>query len=155
MRNSGVSATLEELPVEPTTKADDNSEHPKASKKGRLELSQRYPDLEKVKQYNMLAKKDDNMIKEWKSYPGLAPIISMAREVLDTGKTTQIEKLTKLMQCHEIQQSALLIATIAILIGEKVNSNNLNISKECSRAISDMILWDTPVVTSRDTWPSR
>ena len=50
-RNSGVSATLEELPVEPTTKADDNSEHPKASKKGKLELSQRYPDLEKVKQY--------------------------------------------------------------------------------------------------------
>ena len=46
----------------------------------------------------MLAKKDDNMINEWKSYPGLAPIISMAREVLDTGKTTQIEKLTKLMQ---------------------------------------------------------
>ena len=112
-------------------------------------MSQRYPDLEKVKQYNM-AKKDDNMINEWKSYQGLAPNITMAREVLDTGKTTQIEKLTELMQGHEIQQSAPLISTIAILIGEKVNSNNLNISKECSRAISDMI-WDTTVVTSKNT----
>ena len=76
VRNSGGSATLEELPVEPTTKADDNSEHHKASKKGRLELGQRYPDLEKVKQYNMLEKKDDNMINDWKSYPGLALIIA-------------------------------------------------------------------------------
>ena len=120
---SGGSATLEELPVEPTTKADDCFERPRASKKGRLELSQRYPNLERVKQYNMLAKKDDNMINEWKPYPGLAPFITMAGEVLNTGKTTQIEKLTKLMQGHEIQQSAPLIATIAILIGEKVNSN--------------------------------
>ena len=91
----------------------------------------------------MLEKKDDNMINDWKSYPGLALIITMAREVLDTGKTTQIEKLTKLMH------------TIAILIGEKVNSNNHNISKECSRAISDMVLWDTKVITSQNTWPSR
>ena len=154
-RNSGGSATLEELPVEPTTKANDNSDHPKACKKGRLELSQRYPDLEKVKQYNMLAKKDDNMINDWKSYPGLAPIINMAREIIETGEKMQIEKLTKLMQGHESQQFAPLITTIAILIGEKVNLNNLSISKECSRAIGDMIIWDTPVVTSRDTWPSR
>ena len=128
VRNSGGSATLEELPVEPTTKADDNSEHHKASKKGRLELSQRHPDLVRVKQYNMQEKKDDIMINDWKSYPGLALIITMAREILDTGKTTQIEELTKLMLGHEIQQSAPLIATIAILIGDKVNLNCLIIS---------------------------
>ena len=46
-------------------------EHPEASKKDRLELSQRCPDLEKVKQYNMLSKKHDNMNNEWKSYPWL------------------------------------------------------------------------------------
>ena len=148
-RNSGGLATIEELPIEPITKANDSPEHPKASKKGRLGLKQRCPDMEKVIQYNMLAK-NENMINKWKSYPGLAPIITMAREILDNGKTMQIEKLTKLMQSHEIQQSAPLIATI-----EKVYSNNLSNSKECSRAIGDMILWDTPVVTSRDTWPSR
>ena len=79
----------------------DNREHPKVSKKGRLELRQRYPDLEKVKQYNMLAKKDDKMINDWKSYPGLAPIINMTREIIETGEKMQIEKLTKLMQGHE------------------------------------------------------
>ena len=47
----------------------------------------------------------------------------MAKEILDNGKTTQIEELTELMLGHEIQQSAPLIASIAILIGDKVNSN--------------------------------
>ena len=41
VRNSEGSATLKELPVELTIKADDNSEHPKASKKGRLESGQK------------------------------------------------------------------------------------------------------------------
>ena len=57
VRNSGDSATLEELPVESTAKADNNSERPKASKKGRLELSQRHPDLVRVKQYTCWKKK--------------------------------------------------------------------------------------------------
>ena len=79
----------------------------------------------------------------------------MAKEILDNGKTTQIEELTKLMLGYEIQESAPLLATIAILIGEKVNSNCLTISKECSKALSDIILWDTKVITSQNTWPSR
>ena len=140
VRNSGSSATLEELPVEPTAKADDSSEQPKASKKGRLELSQRYPDLERVKQYNMQAEKDDNMINDWKSYPDVALIIAMAREILDTGQTTQLEELTENMLGHDIQQSAPLIASIAILIGDKVISNSLTICKECNKALSYMIL---------------
>ena len=94
VRNSCDSATLEELPVEPTAKADNNYERPKPSKKGRLELSQRHPDLVRAKQYNMLEKKDDNMINDWKSYPGLALIIAMAREILDTGKTTEEKKFS-------------------------------------------------------------
>ena len=57
VRNSGDSATQEKLPVEPTTKADNNSERPKASKKGRLELSQRHPDLVRVKQYTCWKRK--------------------------------------------------------------------------------------------------
>ena len=40
-RNSGESATLEELPIEPTITANSNSEYPKVSRKGRLELCQR------------------------------------------------------------------------------------------------------------------
>ena len=51
--------------------------------------------------------------------------------------------------------TAPLITTIAILVGEKMDSNCLSISKECSRALGDMILWNTPVITSKYTWPTR
>ena len=34
VRNSGGSATIEELPVEPIAEANDDHEHPKVSKKG-------------------------------------------------------------------------------------------------------------------------
>ena len=99
--------------------------------------------------------KEDRKIDSWKSYPGLATIISMAREIVETGEKRQIEKLVKLMQGHESQQSATIIATIAILIGEKMETKEISVSKECSRALGDIMLWDTPVITSRDTWPSR
>ena len=103
VRNSGSSATIEELPVEPLAKANDDHEHPKVSKKGRLEIRQRCLDMEEVIRYNMLAKKDDRKINSWKSYPGIATIISMAREIVETGEKKQIEKLVKLMQGHESQ----------------------------------------------------
>ena len=48
VRNSGGSATIEELPVEPIAEANDEHKQPKVSKKGRLELRQRCPDMEKV-----------------------------------------------------------------------------------------------------------
>ena len=79
----------------------------------------------------------------------------MAREIVETGEKKQIEKLVKLMQSHESRQSAPLITTIAILVGEKMVSNNLSVNKECSRALGDIILWNTPVITSKDTWPHR
>ena len=47
----------------------------------------------------------------------------MARIIIDTGQTTQLEELTELMLGHESKQSAPLIASIAILIDDKVNSN--------------------------------
>ena len=82
VRNSESSATIEELQVEPLAKTNDDHEHPKVSKKSRLEIRQRCLDMEKVIRYNMLAKKDDRKINSWKSYPGLATIISMAKEIL-------------------------------------------------------------------------
>ena len=79
----------------------------------------------------------------------------MAREIMNTGQTTHFEELIELMLGHETQQSVPLIDSIAILIGDKVNSNYLSISKECNKALSDIILWDIKVITSKDTWPSR
>ena len=56
---------------------------------------------------------------------------------------------------HETQQSAPLIASMAILIGDKVSSNYLTTSQECNKALSDIILWDIKVIASKDTWPSE
>ena len=74
----------------------------------RMEISQRYPDLAKVVEYNLLEikKEDDDMIINWKSYPGLAPIISKARNMIETGQMTNLEELLYSMQGHESQQSA-------------------------------------------------
>ena len=57
-----------------------------------------------------------------------------------------------MMQVHESQQSAAIIATIAILVGSKLN-NNVNI--DYRKAIGDVIMWNVPVIKSKDDWPSR
>ena len=79
----------------------------------------------------------------------------MAREIVETGKKEQIEKLAELMQCHESQQSAAVVATIAILVGNKVDTENIGISEGCRRALGDIMLWDIPVITNEEKWPSR
>ena len=111
--------------------------------------------MEGLIKYNMLAKKEDRKISSWKSYPGLATIISMAREIVETGEKKQIEKLVKLMQGHESQQSATIVATIAILVGNKMDTEGISLSEERRRAFGDIMLWDTPVITNGDTWPLR
>ena len=57
-----------------------------------------------------------------------------------------------MMQCHESQQSASVIATIAILVGNKIGNN---VDAEYRKAIGDVILWNTPVIKDKDGWPSR
>ena len=63
----------------------------------------------------------------------LSNIIDMAREITENGTKDQLEKLAKLMQCHESQQSAAIVATIAILIGNTVDTDGMNIVKDVER----------------------
>ena len=72
----------------------------------------------------------------------------MAREIVETGEKKQIEILVKNMLGHESQKSATIITTIAILVGEKMDTNKLSDSKECSRALGDIMLWNTPVTVT-------
>ena len=111
--------------------------------------------MKRVVEYNLLAKKEDRKINYWKSYPGLSNIFDMDREITENGKKEQLEKLAKLMQCHESQQSAAIVATIAILIGNKIDTDGMNVSEGCQRALGDIMFWDTPVITNGDTWPLR
>ena len=77
----------------------------------------------------------------------------MARNITENSKEDHIRELATLMQCHESQQSAAIFATIAILIGNKMNTGGMNVDEKCRRAIGDVILWDTPVITNKDAWP--
>ena len=79
----------------------------------------------------------------------------MAREMITTGDMKNIDKLATMMQCHESQQSASIIATVAIIIGNKMNSKEMNVDEEYRRAIGDIILWDTPVIKDKNGWPER
>ena len=79
----------------------------------------------------------------------------MAREMITTGDMKNIDKLATMMQCHESQQSASIIATIAIIIGNKMNSKEMNVDEEYRRAIGDIILWDTPVIKDKNGCPER
>ena len=138
VRNSVSSASIEELPVESDTKANDNHDYPNVSKKDRLEIGQRCLDMKGVIEYNILTKKEDRKINDWRSYPGLDNIIDTAREIIETGKKEQIEKLAELMQGHESQQSATIVATIPIFVGNKMDTERISVSEECLRAFCDM-----------------
>ena len=54
-------------------------------------------------------------LRDWKSYPGLEMIIALAREILNTGQKKHIEEIAKLMLGHEIQQSASVVSSIAVI----------------------------------------
>ena len=53
----------------------------------------------------------------------------MARDMIENGNKEYISELATLMQCHESQQSAAIIATIAIIIGNKMNAEAMDIDE--------------------------
>ena len=82
----------------------------------------------------------------------LSKIVDIARKVIEEGDMSEIGKLAEMMQVHESQQSASIIATIATLVGSKLHDDVDVVYRE---AIGDVIMWDTPVIKSNDDWPSR
>ena len=117
-----------------------------------MEIESRGNDIKKVIEYNILKRKKDENIQNWKSYPGVGKIIDIARDVVEKGNVDNIAELARMMQCHESQQSATVISTIAILVGNKLG---INVDIKYREAIGDVILWNTPVIKDKDGWPSR
>ena len=103
-------------------------------------------------EYNILKRKSDENIQTWKSYPGISRIIQVARDIIERNDTSNISELARMMQAHESQQSATVVSTIAILVGNKLSNN---IDAEYREAIGDIILWDTPVIKKKEDWPTR
>ena len=103
-------------------------------------------------EYNILKRKSDENIQTWKSYPGISRIIQVARDIIERNDTSNMSELARMMQAHGNQQSATVVSTIAILVGNKLNNN---IDAEYREAIGDIIMWDTPVIKNKDDWPTR
>ena len=55
----------------------------------------------------------------------------MARNITKNGKKDNLKQLAMMMQSHESQRSAAVVATIAILIGNKINTDEMSIDEEC------------------------
>ena len=139
-------ASIEEIPSEKGESINKNDNVPTVKNKERLAIEAREEDIEKVLRYNILQRGKDDHIQDWKSYPGLEKIIDMARDMTTTGNMRNIDILATMMQCHESQQSASIITTVAIIIGNKMNSKEINVDEKYRRAIGDIILWSTPVI---------
>ena len=76
-----------------------------------MEIESREGDIKKVLKYNILERKKDAKIQNWKLYPGISKIINMARDVVENGNIDNIDELARMMQCNESQQSAAVIPT--------------------------------------------
>ena len=72
--------------------------------------------------YNILRRNDNEEIQEWKSYPGIKDIVRIARNVIEDNARQEIDTLITMMRAHESQQSAPIVSTIAILVGNKLKT---------------------------------
>ena len=62
-----------------------------------MEVESRGNDIEKVIKYNILKRKKDKNILNWKSYPGFSKIIDIARDVVERGNIDKIAELARMM----------------------------------------------------------
>ena len=70
---------------------------PVVSNKRRLEIEMREQDIKKVLEYNILKKKEDKKINDWKSFLGVSKIIDMARDMIENGNKNEVAKLATMM----------------------------------------------------------
>ena len=157
-RSPNKEATIEEVDTNEANENDEDDDimednKPSLTKDtGRLDVETRSNDIRKVLEYNILKRKSDDNIQTWKSYPGMSKIIRVSRDIIEKNDTSNIRELARMMQVHENQQSATVVSTIAILVGNKLSND---IDAEYREAIGDIILWDTSVIKEKEDWPTR
>ena len=99
-----------------------------------------------------MRRKDNEELQEWKSYPGMEKIVRISRDIIEKNKMEKLMDLIKIMRVHESQQSAPIVATIALLVGNTVSNI---VSKEVGLMIGDIIRWDVEIIKRRTEWPKR
>ena len=99
--------------------------------------------LSKPQKYNILKRHEDNEIQSWKSYPGMSKIVEIARNIVENDNKEDVNTLANMMKVHERQQSAVVVSTIAAIVGSKIKSE---VAKVIREKIGDSILWDVPLI---------
>ena len=84
--------------------------------------------------YNILRRDNNEELQEWKSYPGIKDIVRIARNAIEDNDRQDMDMLIELMKVHESQQSAPIVATIAILVVSKLKNE---VEKEVREAVGD------------------
>merc|ERR1711873_308232 len=102
--------------------------------------------------FNILRRKDNEEMQEWKSYPGMEKIVRISRNIIENKEVERLMELIKIMRVHESQQTAPIVATIALLVGNAVKDI---VSKEVGLLIGDIIRWDVEIIKRRTEWPKR
>ena len=125
---------------------------PKVETLNRIGVDDRQNKIPGVLRYNILRKEGNKNIQQWKSYPSISNIVELARKVTEEGDTSTIGKLAEMMQAHESQQSAAVIAIIAVLVGSRLDESTDKVFRE---AIGDVITWNVSLINDDDSWPSR
>merc|ERR1711872_894846 len=95
--------------------------------------------------FNILRRKQEEM-QEWKSYPGVEKVVRLARDIVEKNDTRRLLELIEIMKVHESQQTAPIIATIALLVGNKVKDK---VSKDVGILLSEIIRWDVKLIQKK------
>ena len=102
--------------------------------------------------FNILRRNNNEELQKWKSYPGIKDIVRIARNAIEDNDRQDMDILVEMMKVHESQQSAPIVATIAILLASKLKTE---VKKEVREAVGDMISWNVPIIKSKNDWPQR
>ena len=83
-------AYIEEIPENEEEEYKNEDNIPTIRNSKLMEVESRGNDIEKVIKYNILKRKKDKNIQNWKSYPSVSKIIDIARDVVERGNIGNI-----------------------------------------------------------------
>ena len=90
--------------------------------RGRVGEKSRLKDGPKALEYNILKRHKSNEMQSWKSYPGISKIIEIAKDIVENNNKRDVDILANMMKVHECQQSAVVVSTIASIVGSKIRT---------------------------------
>ena len=142
----------EEVPEDKVMKESEEDKIEVKRIQKRVNLAAKIKNSYEAISFNILRREKNKELQEWKSYPGIEKIVQLSRNIVEKNEKSKIMELIEMMKVHENQQTAPIVATIALLIGNKLRNE---ISKEIRLLVGDIIRWDVQIIKQKDDWPKR